>query len=79
MKTYKFRGLQARRRREELGLSAQQVGVLVGVSESAVCAYERSSRQPRYSTYIKLCDVLQVPADALREPIEVGASTGNAA
>lgn len=70
MKTYKFRGLQARRRREELGLSAQQVGALVGVSESAVCAYERASRQPRYQTYVKLCAALQVPDESLREPIE---------
>lgn len=44
--------------------------MLVGVSESAVCAYERASRQPRYQTYVKLCAVLQVSADSLRDPIE---------
>ena len=70
MKTYMFKGLQARRRREELGLSAQQVGQLVGVSESSVCAYERASRQPRYQTYVKLCAALEVSSDSLRDPIE---------
>lgn len=80
MKTYKFRGLQARRRREELGLSAQQVGELVGVSESAVCAFERASRQPRYQTYVKLCAALDVSSESLREPIEsVAQVAGNAA
>lgn len=80
VKTYKFRGLQARRRREELGLSARAVGSLVGVSESAVCAFERASRQPRYDTYLKLCSALQVLPDDLREPRELsGQAAGNAA
>lgn len=65
-----FRGLQARRRREELGLTAAQVASIVGVSESAVCAYERSVRQPRGSVYSRLCQALDLSLDELREPRE---------
>lgn len=65
-----FRGLQARRRREELGLTAAQVASVVGVSESAVCAFERSARQPRGSVYSRLCQALDLNLDVLREPRE---------
>lgn len=72
MRSWKFKGLQARRRREELGLTAREIAAAVGVSESAICAFERStdSRQPRSTVYIRLCQALDVDPDALREPHE---------
>lgn len=79
MKTYTFKGLQARRRREELGLTAREVASQVGVSESAVCAYERASRQPRYSIYMKLCQTLQVLPEDLREPQELSVEDSRSA
>lgn len=68
MKGYRFKGSQARRRREELGLTAQQVATDVGVSESAICAFERNDRQPRGSIYLKLCHTLQTEPHELRVP-----------
>lgn len=79
VKTYRFKGLQARRRREELGLTAREVAAGVGVSESAVCAYERANRQPRGAIYIRLCQTLQVEPDDLREPREPGAEMAESA
>lgn len=79
VKTYRFKGLQARRRREELGMTAREVAAVVGVSESAVCAYERANRQPRGAIYIKLCHTLQVELDDLREPREPGAEMAGSA
>lgn len=79
MKSYIFRGLQARRRREELGLTAAEVALVVGVSESAVCAYERSARQPRGSVYSRLCQALELSPEELREPREPDSQTAQTA
>lgn len=73
MKAYKFRGHAARRRREALGLTAREVAEAVGISEGAVCAFERTSREPSGSTYIALCRALDVDEDALRTPVETPA------
>ncbi|EPD63140.1 helix-turn-helix domain-containing protein [Streptomyces sp. HGB0020] len=80
MKTYRFKGLQARRRRELLGLSAREVASVAGVSESVVCAYERGTRQPGGIVYRKICEALGVDSDELLEPREPDArASGSAA
>jgi transcriptional regulator with XRE-family HTH domain len=79
VKTYRFKGLQARRRREELGLSAREIASVVDVSESVVCAYERGARQPGGAVYIRLCQALQVDSDELREPREPDAQMSGSA
>lgn len=73
MKAYRFKGAEARQRREDMGLTAQEVAALAGVSESAICAFERTTdpRQPRGVVYRKICEALGIEdLDELRVPLE---------
>lgn len=51
--------------REEFGLTQKQVGVLIGVKDSAVSKYERMEQQPDYESLIKLADYFDVSLDYL--------------
>lgn len=51
--------------RREKGLRQAQIAALVGVTKSAVSAWESDIRQPPYDTLIRLADIYGVSTDYL--------------
>ncbi len=58
-------GTQLKNLRVQRGLQQSQVGEAVGVSASAIGAYERGQREPTLSLLSALADFFAVPADVL--------------
>jgi DNA-binding XRE family transcriptional regulator len=46
-------------RRQELGLSQQQLARLVGTTQSSIARLERGGRPPRIDTLLKIADALE--------------------
>lgn len=46
-------------RRQELGLSQQELARLVGTTQSAIARLERGGRPPRIDTLLKIADALE--------------------
>ncbi|MFE6304964.1 helix-turn-helix domain-containing protein [Nocardiopsis sp. NPDC057823] len=70
MKTYRFLGAKARRRREEIGLTTRQVATMIGVTAGHVRNLETGNSDISPPTYKLLCGALHVEMDALREEID---------
>ncbi len=60
-------GKKIKERREELGLSQEQLAGLLGVGKSAVSNYETNVSSPKETILLKLFDVLQCDANYLYE------------
>ncbi len=58
-------GNRLRKRRKELKLTQEQLGELIGVGKSAICCYEKETRNPNLENIIELMQVLGVSADYL--------------
>ena len=58
-------GTQLKTLRTRRGLQQSQVAEAVGVSASAIGAYERGQREPTLALLIALADFFAVPADVL--------------
>ena len=54
--------IEARKRK---GLTQSELGNLVGVGKSAICCYEKETRNPTLETIIEFMHVLGVTADYL--------------
>ena len=51
--------------RKAMGLTQKQVAMLAGVSEAAICLYEKGERSPNLTTAKRLADALGVTVDEL--------------
>ncbi len=58
-------GSRLKIKRKELGLTQEELGRLIGVGKSAVCCYEKETRNPTLEGVIELIQVLGVGADYL--------------
>ena len=58
-------GSRLREARKKIGLTQEALGNLIGVGKSAVCCYEKESRNPTLESIIEMIDVLGVSADYL--------------
>ena len=47
-----------RSRRENLGLTQKQLAEKIGCTEVTICRYEAADREPSFSVFVKLCEVL---------------------
>ena len=54
-----------RQLRKQRGLSAKQLGAIIGVSESAIYQYETGKRQPCIDIIVKICDYFGITVDYL--------------
>lgn len=54
-----------RQLRQSRGLQQTQLAALVGVTKSAVSAWESDMRQPPYDTLVRLADIFNVSTDYL--------------
>lgn len=60
-------GKKIRERREELGMSQEQLANLLGIGKSAISNYETNVSSPKETILLKLFDVLQCDANYLYE------------
>lgn len=60
-----LRGNRLKTARLQKGLNQKELGDLVGVSKSAICCYEKETRNPSLETIIEFMAILGVPADYL--------------
>jgi transcriptional regulator with XRE-family HTH domain len=60
-------GQKIAKARKVKGLSQTALAKLVGVSQSAVSAYENDTNEPAYSVMLKIADVLGIPEGDLRD------------
>ncbi len=51
--------------RKRKGLTQSELGTLVGVGKSAICCYEKETRNPTLETIIEFMHILGVSADYL--------------
>ena len=51
--------------RKSRGLTAKELGELVGKAESTINLYENGKREPDYETLLKMSDVLNCSTDSL--------------
>ncbi|MEC5425411.1 helix-turn-helix transcriptional regulator [Virgibacillus sp. C22-A2] len=58
-------GERLRELRKERGLSAKELGEIIGVNERVLTYYETNERQPRFDMLIKLADFFDVSMDYL--------------
>ena len=58
-------GSRLKEARKERGLTQSELGDLIGVGKSAVCCYEKETRNPTLESIIELMHVLGVSADYL--------------
>ncbi len=58
-------GSRLKARRKELGLTQGELGDLIGVGKSAICCYEKETRNPTLENVIEIIQVLGVGADYL--------------
>lgn len=55
-------------RRKELGLTQKELAKRIGVRPQTICMYEREDVQPRITSYLRLCEALEVdPVKFLEE------------
>lgn len=60
-----FNGSRLRELRKALGLTQEQLGDLIGVGKSAICCYEKETRNPTLEAIIEMMHVFGVSADYL--------------
>ncbi len=58
-------GSRLKSRRKQLGLTQSELGELIGVGKSAVCCYEKETRNPTLENIIEMIHVLGVSVDYL--------------
>ncbi len=58
-------GSRLKNRRKEINLTQEELGNLIGVGKSAICCYEKETRNPNLENIIELIQVLGVSADYL--------------
>ena len=58
-------GLMIRDERLRKGLTQEELGNLVGVGKSAICCYEKETRNPTLETIIEFMHILGVTSDYL--------------
>lgn len=58
-------GSRLKNARKELKLTQEELGNLVGVGKSAICCYEKETRNPTLETIIEFMYVLGVSSDYL--------------
>jgi len=58
-------GSRLREARKKRGLTQEELGDLVGVGKSAICCYEKETRNPTLEAIIELMHVFGVSADYL--------------
>lgn len=65
-------GAIIRRRREEAGMSQEELGVAIGADQARVSAYENNRFKPNEEMLIALAQALHVPAGLLFESSQWG-------
>ena len=60
-----LKGNRLRDARRKKGLTQEELGNLVGVGKSAICCYEKETRNPTLETIIEFMHVLGVSSDYL--------------
>lgn len=60
-----LRGSRLREARKKKGLTQSELGNIVGVGKSAICCYEKETRNPTLETIIEFMCALGVTADYL--------------
>ena len=60
-----FRGDRLKEIREEMDLSQEAFGKLIGVSKVTICGYENETRTPKMIHFEKMVETLNVTADYL--------------
>lgn len=60
-----IRGNRLKNARIKKGLTQEELGNLVGVGKSAICCYEKETRNPTLETIIEFMGILGVTADYL--------------
>ena len=60
-----FNGTRLREVRKNKGLTQTQLGDLIGVGKSAICCYEKETRNPTLEAVIEMIHVFGVSADYL--------------
>jgi len=58
-------GSRLREARKERGLTQTELGELIGVGKSAICCYEKETRNPTLEALIEMIHVFGVSADYL--------------
>jgi transcriptional regulator with XRE-family HTH domain len=58
-----------RRARREKGLTQEALGFLAGLHRTEISLLERSGREPRLRTLLKLADALEIDLETLRSGI----------
>lgn len=53
------------KKREELKLTQEQLGILIGVKRNTICQYESGKRKPRGKVAKKLSLTLQIPLEEI--------------
>lgn len=66
-----LRGNRLKNARVKKGLTQEQLGEAVGVGKSAICCYEKETRNPSIETIIEFMCILGVSADYLLGTDEV--------
>ena len=60
-----LRGNRLKKARLKKGLTQEELGNIVGVGKSAICCYEKETRNPSLETIIEFMNVLGVTSDYL--------------
>lgn len=60
-----LRGNRLKKARLKKGLTQEELGNIVGVGKSAICCYEKETRNPSLETIIEFMSVLKVTSDYL--------------
>lgn len=58
-------GIRLKEARKAKGLTQDELGKQIGVGKSAICCYEKESRNPTVESIIEMIEVLGVSADYL--------------
>ena len=53
-------GLYIKSRRKNIGLTQKQLAEKVGVTDVTISRYENGKREPSFTEFIKLCEVLSM-------------------
>ena len=60
-------GTNIKRLREEKGLTQEQLAEMLDVSFQAISSWERDEYRPEFDTFVRLTEILEVPATAIIE------------
>ncbi len=60
-----LRGNRLKKARLKKGLTQEELGNIVGVGKSAICCYEKETRNPSLETIVEFMNVLGVTSDYL--------------